>query len=78
MLPRQGMRRSYCWTTAIPALVTVTGFVGPSVAGVQPAARRDLELLHDRMRLDELSRAGLLDDVAEPCDVFAVPPMALT
>jgi hypothetical protein len=35
MLPRQDMRRSYCSTVAIPALVTctVTGFVEPSVAG---------------------------------------------
>jgi len=35
MLSRQGIRRSYCSTVAIPALVTVTvtGFVEPSVTG---------------------------------------------
>jgi hypothetical protein len=35
MLPRQGIRRSNCSTTAIPAFVTVTvtGFVEPSLAG---------------------------------------------
>jgi hypothetical protein len=34
MLRRQGMRRSYCSTLAIPAfvMVIVTGFVLPSVA----------------------------------------------
>ena len=33
---RQGIRRSNCSTTAIPAFVTVTvvGFVEPSVAGI--------------------------------------------
>jgi hypothetical protein len=33
MLPRQGIRRWYCSTAAIPAFVTVTvtGFVEPSV-----------------------------------------------
>jgi hypothetical protein len=33
------------------------------------AARQDLELLRDRMRQDVLALAGLLDNVAEPCDV---------
>jgi hypothetical protein len=36
ILRRQGIRRSYCSTVAIPAFVTcsVTGFVLPSVAGI--------------------------------------------
>jgi hypothetical protein len=66
MLPRQGIRRSYCSTVAIPALVTVTvvGFVEPSVAGMSAPGRRDLELLRDCMRQDALALAGFLDDVA--------------
>jgi hypothetical protein len=36
MLPRQGIRGSYCSTAVIPAFVTVTvtGLVEPSVAGM--------------------------------------------
>jgi hypothetical protein len=71
MLPRQGIRRSYCSTVAIPALVTYTdtGLVLPSVAGMSAPLDKTSNFCAIRMRQDALALAGLLDNVAEPCDV---------
>jgi DNA-binding transcriptional ArsR family regulator len=59
MLPRQGIRRSNCSTTAIPAFVTctVTGLVEPSVVGISA-------------RFDEVSWLSPVFSGALRCSLF--------
>jgi hypothetical protein len=70
LLPRQGIRRSYCSTVAIPALVTVTvvGFV-PSVAGMNCVSHL-LKMVpykrisHEKVKLPKRSVKGRYNDQA--------------
>src|ERR1700722_1273949 len=79
MLPRQGTRRSYVSTVAIPAWVTRTD-TGLVELGHRDerAGRRDLEPLRDGMWQDALALADLLYGIAERGELAgsAEPPSA--